>query len=133
MCESPTPYIIGLMRTCKNELLVKYKDAHDMIIIDLDKQKCILDNDDDTHILPESVLKCLKLDLYNIMHMSKLTSKYEKNVELCRVFLKIFLKTIGNYRDFIVTEKESSDEKFKFLVRKISRKFFKLCYFYYLY
>ena len=53
------------MRTCKYELLSKYKDAHDMIIIDLDKQKCILDNDEDIQILPESVLKCLKLDLYN--------------------------------------------------------------------
>ena len=117
MCESPTPYLIGLMRTCKYELLSKYKDAHDMIIIDLDKQKCILDNDEDIQILPESVLKCLKLDLYNIS-MSKVTSKYEKNIELCRVFLRIFLKTIGNYRDFMVPiENPSSGEKFKFLVR----------------
>ena len=122
MCESPTPYIIGLMRTCKHELLSKYKDAHDMIVIDLDKHKCILDNDYDIHILPDSVLKTLKLDLYNLMHMSKLASKYEKNVELCRVFVKIFIKTIGNYRDFILPIENSNsnnDATLTFLVKKI--------------
>ena len=25
MCEAPTPYIVGLMKTCKQELLAKYK------------------------------------------------------------------------------------------------------------
>lgn len=25
MCEAPTPYIVGLMKTCKHELLAKYK------------------------------------------------------------------------------------------------------------
>ena len=109
------------MRTCKNELLHKYKDAHDMIIIDLDKQKCILDNDNDTHVLPDSVIKSLKLDLYNLMQVSKFSSKYEKNVELCRIFLKIFLKTIGNYKDFIFPVENNSssndEEKLKFLVK----------------
>ena len=123
MCESPTPYIIGMMRTCKHELLEKFKDTHDMIIIDLDKKKCILDNDDDIHILPESVIKTLKLDVYNLVHSSKLDSKYEKNVELCRVFLKIFLKAIGNYRDFLLpidvnsSNSYNNQEKYIFMVR----------------
>ena len=100
-----------------------------MIIIDLDKQKCILDNDNDVHILPDSVIKTLKLDLYNLTQVSKFSSKYEKNVELCRIFLKIFIKTIGNYRDYIFPIEDfsgkSEEEQLRFLVQWILMRVFK--------
>ena len=118
MCEAPTPYLIGLMRTCKNDLLAKFRDTNDMIIVDLDKQKCILDNDNDTFSLPDSILKSLKLDIYNLLHIAKSTPEFQKNIELCRIFLKIFLKTIGSYKNYIfpVETSENNNEELKFLV-----------------
>lgn len=122
MTEAPTPYIIGLMRTCKSELL-KYKSSNDMLIVDLDKQKILQETQDELVPIPDAIVKVLKIDLYNLTNMSKLMSEYEKNVELCKIFLKVFLKTVGNYKLYIFPADEESDtENFKFLVRRI--KFF---------
>lgn len=100
MCEAPTPYIIGLMRSCKSEL-AKYRGVSDMLIVDLDKQKFIYDTQNNGKIIPDNIVKSLKVDLYNLIHSSRLVTEYDKNVELCRVFLKIFVKTCGNYANFI--------------------------------
>ena len=128
MCDAPTPYIIGLMRSCKSDLS-KYRSGGvdgDMLIVDLDKQRFIYDTapaprsaSSNHRILPESLLKALKIDLYNLVHnnssnKSQLTD-LDKNVELCRVFLKVFVKTIGNYANFIVPDKDNK-EQFIFLV-----------------
>lgn len=77
-----------------------------------------------SRILPDGVVKTLKIDLYNLVHNSRLPNDYERNVELCRVFLKVFVKTLGNYANFIVPcehdkREEASvkkDDEFKFLV-----------------
>lgn len=123
MCDAPTPYIIGLMRSCKNDL-AKYKGSSDMLIVDLDKQKFIFDTQNDMKVLPESTVKSLKIDLYNLIHCSKLVTDYDKNVELCRIFVKIFVKTVGTYANFIVTDPEpDARDEFKFLVSFHKAKF----------
>lgn len=130
------PYVIGLMRSCKRDL-AKYRNSPDMLIVDLDKNRFIYDtrpvnstaataasnaNGPTTcRILPESIVKALKIDLYNLMHNSRLPNDYEKNVELCRIFLKVFVKTLGNYANYIVAcdEKDNDDlstDQYKFLV-----------------
>ncbi|CAF0993496.1 unnamed protein product [Brachionus calyciflorus] len=109
MTEAPTPYIIGLMRSCKNELL-KYKNISDFLIIDLDKQKLIQDNSNQEDYIPETLKKCLKTDLNNLQNLSKNLSNYEKNVELCKIFLKFFVKTVGNYQNFFSYADKNNNE-----------------------
>lgn len=113
MCEAPTPYIIGLVRSCKDELM-RYNYENDMIIVDLDKQKIIqhqekdLDSNNSNNLcslnnfLPENVLKTLKVDLYNLSTMPKSVPESYKNMQLCKVFMKIFVKTIGNYKSYLI-------------------------------
>jgi hypothetical protein len=110
MCEAPTPYIIGLVRSCKEELM-RYNYENDMIIVDLDKQKIIQHQEKDintnnlcslNNFLPENVLKNLKVDLYNLSTLSKSVPESYKNMQLCKVFMKMFVKTIGNYKNYLI-------------------------------
>lgn len=118
MTEAPTPYIIGMMRSCKNEL-VKYKNSTDILIIDLDKHKLSHNTRLYNEIIPENLKKSLKMEINILTNLSKNMSNYEKNLELCKIFINFFVKTIGNYRNYLVSvkEKENKDETIKFLVR----------------
>lgn len=90
-----------------------------MLIVDLDKQKFVQENQDEMRIIPECIVKSLKIDLYSLVHSSKSMSDYEKNVALCKIFLKVFLKTVGNYASYIfpsTDETDNPDENLKFLV-----------------
>jgi hypothetical protein len=143
MCEAPTPYIIGLVRSCKHELM-RYNYENDMIIIDLDKQKIIQHQERDIdsnynynknnfcsldNFLPENVLKSLRVDLYNLSTISKSVPESYKNMQLCKIFMKIFVRTIGNYKSYLIPISPSYNDlsgrnelKKKFLV-KINIKF----------
>ena len=71
--------------------------------------------------MPEFILKELKLGLINLL--SKFVNsknEYQTNVELCQIFLKIFVKTIGNYKNFIVHDNDNenpNDTNYEFLVK----------------
>ncbi|RNA39384.1 suppression of tumorigenicity 5 -like [Brachionus plicatilis] len=116
MTEAPTPYIIGLMRSCKNEL-IRYKNCSDILIVDLDKQKFIHDTNSSDEMVPESLKKCLKSELTNLVNLSKNMSNYEKNFELCKIFISFFVKTIGNYQNYLVSDNQNTIESFKFLYK----------------
>lgn len=116
MTEAPTPYIIGMMRSCKTEL-VKYKNSTDILIIDLDKHKFIHDTKLNEDIVPESLKKSLKMQINILTNMSKNMSNYEKNLELCKIFINFFVKTVGNYQNYLVFVNENKNETHKFLVR----------------
>ena len=96
-----------------------------MLIIDLDKNKLIHENKNEKEILPEFVIKELKQDLNSIVQMSKSKEDYQKNAELCRVFLKIFVNTLGNYKKFITPVNNSLEYKTsKFMVNFDLQKIF---------
>jgi hypothetical protein len=70
MCEAPTPYLIGLMRHNKAELMTK--DITDVLIVDLDKQKIFQEDGNELNILPAAVRNWIKADIQNILKYSKL-------------------------------------------------------------
>ncbi len=70
MCEAPTPYLIGLMRHNKTELL--NKDITDVLIVDLDKQRFFQEDGNELNILPIPVRNWIKADMQNILKYSKL-------------------------------------------------------------
>ena len=88
-----------------------------MLIIDLDKNKCLFntttnnnnekeqkqqDFEDTTFKMPTKIVNELKTDLLNLVRISKLKTESQKNIELCLIFLKFFIKSIGNYKEFII-------------------------------
>ncbi len=85
-----------------------------MLIIDLDKNKCLFTNtnneieqkqqdfENTTFKMPTKIVNELKTDLLNLVRISKLKTESQKNIELCLIFLKFFIKTIGNYKEFII-------------------------------
>ena len=105
-----------------------------MILVDLDKQKIIQQEDADlnfagdsqefasnlANVLPENVVKCLKVDLYNLINSSKTVSEKHKNMLLCKVFLKLFVKTLGNYKNYLISIEppELSNSNNKNLIKK---------------
>lgn len=104
------------MRSCKNELL-KYKNSPDILIIDLDKQKLIHETNSKDDIIPEHLKKSLKMELSSLVNMSKNISNYEKNFELCKIFISFFVKTVGNFQSYLISVNENKSENYKFLVR----------------
>ena len=88
-------------------MLAKYKDIDDMFIVDLDKQRLVLDNSD--LALPEFVVKGFKIDLCNLTQKS-VNEHNERNLQIQRCFMRIFMKTIGNYENFIVPSCDSDKE-----------------------
>ena len=75
-----------------------------MLIIDLDKNKILYDDnyDKETFKMPDRIINELKADIYNLLRIAKLRKESQKNIELCWIFLRFFIKTIGNYKDFII-------------------------------
>jgi hypothetical protein len=106
------------MKSCKEELL-KLEDLNEIIIIDLDKNKCIKESKR-SFSFPDSIIKSLKQDLSSIVQNSKLKLAYEyqKNIELCSAFLKFFVQTLGHYKQFLISNDLSSlsEDSNEFLV-----------------
>jgi hypothetical protein len=132
MCEAPTPYLIGLMRHNKNELM-KY-DINDVLIVDLDKQKFHQEDGNEMNILPIQMRNWIKADLHNLLKYSKLcdgkysesqTAFYEsytlfkllendKNIMLCASFMRVFVRTIGHYNDHFINIDSSNRDRDSF-------------------
>ena len=69
MCEAPTPFIIGLMRSSKNDLFKL--DISDVFVIDLDKPKILKDDTNGISILPNLIVNWIKTDLQQLHQLSK--------------------------------------------------------------
>ena len=69
-------------------------DEKDMLIVDLDKNKCLQDiqktDEKDPFKMPEKIVNVLRNDLLNLIRISKFKSESEKNVELCLVCVNNF-------------------------------------------
>jgi hypothetical protein len=99
-------------------MLAKYKDTGDMFIVDLDKQRILLDNSEKGDcLLPELVVKGFKIDFCNLAQRN-IKESDEKNLNIQRCFMQIFIKTISSYENFIVPNCDANKEEnnFKFMV-----------------
>lgn len=88
MCEAPTPYIIGLMRSSKANLF-KY-DISDVFVIDLDKHKILKDDTDGINILPDLIINWIKQDLQKLLRSVKTFSgndRLDSNEDFILIFV----------------------------------------------
>jgi hypothetical protein len=92
------------MRRCKRELLLRYKGVNDILIVDLDKQRCIQEEGTELNIIPESLITIFKHELIELIYLfrnKRDENTSQQNISLCWIFLRFFVSTCGNYKDYI--------------------------------
>lgn len=75
-----------------------------MLIVDLDKNKILTEdsNETDTFKMPETAISQLRSDLINLIRVSKSRKESQKNIELCWIFLRFFIQVIGHYKEYLI-------------------------------
>ena len=95
------------------------------MIVDLDKNRCIQEEGNELFIIPETLLRTLRNELINLIHLFKIKKdepQIKKNISLCWIFLRFFLNTVGNYRSYLLPIEDEKancfpNEKLMFMVK----------------
>ena len=108
----------------KSSKFVCPQGADDILIVDLDKNRCVQEEGNELFIIPESLLSNLRNELINLTHLFRIKKdepQIKKNISLCWIFLRFFLNTVGNYRSYLLPIDENKtncfpNEKLMFMV-----------------
>ncbi|KAL8594866.1 hypothetical protein ACOMHN_016107 [Nucella lapillus] len=104
VCSSPTPFIIGVLRSHLPQ--VTSQDLEDVIIVDLDNKHVLRSMGDELSLLPRKVQKALK----TAINMCKIDSdaQHSQWLMVSEAFLRMFLETIGHFTQHVFTQQDGT-------------------------
>ncbi|EEB15446.1 DENN domain-containing protein 2A, putative [Pediculus humanus corporis] len=103
ICEAPTPYVIGLLKTENVHKSLSNINFENGIIVDLDDSKVIKSCGDEDVLMCSKLLKSLKISL-NLAINSTVLPDNSRNVILSDALIDFFVENCGHYSNFIVAK-----------------------------
>jgi hypothetical protein len=101
--QAPTPYIIGILRSCEHYLSDNsdflHQDHSDIVLIDIDHDR-IRSSIDYDRLLPKVFKLAIKHELSYLKKTQANLSHDECQQRLRQLFMSLFVQSCYNYRDY---------------------------------